>query len=184
MEKIEIYALMLTVFAGLATIMGSVFAITTKRQSTKMLAVSLGFSAGVMIYVSMAELFFKSTEYLVAGLGDFRGNLVTVLSFFGGIALIGLIDYIVPTAEGDIGNFDKSKTLRKMSILATIAIAIHNFPEGLVTFASTLSDVNLGVMIAVAIAIHNIPEGIATALPIYVATGSRKKAFILHLLTL
>ena len=183
MTATEFYALMLTVFAGLATVPGSIFAMFTKKTNTKLLACSLGFSAGVMIYVSMAELMVKSNDYLLNYHGDFIGNVISVCSFFGGIILIALIDYFIPSAEGDIGNTGQTVSLKRMGILTTAAIAIHNFPEGLVTFASTLSDINLGIMIAVAIAIHNIPEGIATALPIYFATGNRKKSFIISFIS-
>ena len=62
-------------------------------------------------------------------------------------------------------------------IYAAIAIAIHNFPEGIATFTAALTDSSLGIAVAVAIAIHNIPEGIAVSVPIYYATGDKKKAF-------
>ncbi|OQA23294.1 MAG: Zinc transporter ZupT [Actinobacteria bacterium ADurb.Bin346] len=59
-----------------------------------------------------------------------------------------------------------------------LGIAIHNFPEGMATFYSSLVDTKIGIAIAVAIAIHNIPEGLAVSVPIYKATGSRGKAFL------
>lgn len=181
MNNTEIYAFTLTLLAGLATLLGSLIALFAKRKNKKLLAGSLGFSAGVMIYVAMAELFIKSKDYLINANGEMKGNVYVAAAFFGGMIFIGLIDYLVPTDEGDIGNIENNKksSLRKMSILTTVAIAIHNFPEGMVTFASTLSDIKLGIMIAFAIAIHNIPEGIATALPIFFSSGNRKKAFIL-----
>ena len=74
-------------------------------------------------------------------------------------------------------------SLMRMGIFTALAIAIHNFPEGLATFAAALSDPTLGVAIAVAIAIHNIPEGVAVSIPIYYATGSRKKAFVYSFLS-
>lgn len=64
-----------------------------------------------------------------------------------------------------------------MGMFSALAIGIHNFPEGLATFTSALQDPTLGISIAVAIAIHNIPEGIAVSVPLYYATGSKKKAF-------
>ncbi len=177
------FALLLTVIAGLATGLGSVIALFAKTTNTKFLAGSLGFSAGVMIYVSMIEIFQKSRTYLSAYMGDVKGYYWTVISFFIGIVAIGLIDYFVPSAEGDIGNLKKkdshSVALERMGVMTALAIGIHNFPEGLATFTSTLKDPHLGVAIAVAIAIHNIPEGIATSVPIYYSTGSRKKAFII-----
>ena len=177
-----IFALSLTVLAGLATGAGSVIALFAKTSNTKFLAGSLGFSAGVMIYVSMIEIFQKARTYLSIAVGDKTGYYLAAASFFAGILFIGLIDYFVPSAEGDIGNLtekdNRSAALKRMGILSAIAIGIHNFPEGLATFTSALKDPHLGIAIAIAIAIHNIPEGIATSVPIYYSSGSRKKAFI------
>ncbi len=177
----EIYAFLLTLGAGLATAIGSIIALFAKQTNTKMLASSLGLSAGVMIYVSMVELYPKAFDYLCAAYGDAPGSIAATCSFFGGIVIIGLIDYLIPTAEGDIGNKDSSEGLKKMGIITALAIAIHNFPEGLVTFTSSIRDTGMGAMIAVAIAIHNIPEGISASIPIFYATGSRKKAFLTSL---
>lgn len=165
-----LFALSLTVLAGLATGVGSVIALFAKTTNTKFLAASLGFSAGVMIYVSMIEIFQKSRTYLSADFGDTWGYWLAAASFFGGIIFIGLIDYFVPSAEGDIGNLtekeSRSIALKRMGFMTALAIGIHNFPEGLATFTSALKDPHLGIAIAVAIAIHNIPEGIATSVPI------------------
>ena len=175
---------MLTLLAGLATGIGSVMAVFAKRTNTKFLAGSLGFSAGVMIYVSMTEIFKKSVNYLSDALGDIRGNYYAAASFFAGIILIWLIDWLVPSAEGDIGNINNTeKNLKRMGFMTALAIAIHNFPEGMATFTAALKDPHLGIAIAVAIAIHNIPEGIATSVPIYFSSGSRKKAFIVSFLS-
>ena len=177
-----IFALSLTVMAGLATGVGSVIALFAKTTNTKFLAGSLGFSAGVMIYVSMIEIFQKSRTYISAAAGDKMGYYLAVASFFAGIIFIGLIDYFVPSTEGDIGNLsekdNRSIALKRMGFMTALAIGIHNFPEGLATFTSALKDPHLGIAIAIAIAIHNIPEGIATSVPIYYSSGSRKKAFL------
>ena len=184
----------LTLFAGLSTGVGSALAFFAKRTNTKILTFALGFSAGVMIYVSFVEIFFKARECLVAELGDSRGYWLTVLSFFGGILLIGVIDKLVPSFENpheahraeemdmaagvDVAEHAaKFKKLYRMGVFMALAIAIHNFPEGLATFVAALKDIKLGLAIAIAIAIHNIPEGVAVSIPIYYATGSRKKAF-------
>ena len=184
-----IFALSLTIFAGLSTGIGSALAFFTKKTNATFLSAALGFSAGVMIYVSMVEIFPKAMDSLTEG---FNGDadmamLVTTLSFFGGIALIAIIDKLVPEGEnpheikdiGDMENVDpqSKKALLRMGLFSALAIAIHNFPEGLATFMSALQDPALGISIAVAIAIHNIPEGIAVSVPVYYATGDKKKAF-------
>ena len=178
----------LTLFAGLATGIGSALAFFTKRTNISFLSVALGFSAGVMIYVSMIEIFWKAKVALCAEWGEKGGYWATTAAFFGGIVVIGLIDKLVPSFENpheihesgemeDAGKAAEFKKLHRMGLFTALAIAIHNFPEGLATFAAALKDPGLGIAIAVAIAIHNIPEGIAVSVPIYYATGSRKKAF-------
>ncbi len=178
----------LTLFAGLATGIGSALAFFAKRTNTKFLSLALGFSAGVMIYVSFVEIFFKARDSLAEAYGLTKGTWLTVAAFFGGILLIGIIDKLVPSFENpheirgveEMGQekvSDKNQKLLRMGMFTALAIAIHNFPEGLATFAAALSDPALGISIAVAIAIHNIPEGISVSVPIYYATGSKKKAF-------
>lgn len=187
-------AFVLTLFAGLATGIGSLLAFTARPTNKKFLAVALGFSAGVMIYVSMIEIFVKAKESLVAEFGDTRGYLYTTIAFFVGMFLITLIDKFVPDFENPheahtvseldqpaeattAGKAMSAAKLHRMGLLSALAIGIHNFPEGLATFIAALKDPTLGVSIAVAIAIHNIPEGIAVSIPIYHSTGSRRKAF-------
>lgn len=179
-----LFAFGLTLFAGLATGVGSAMAFFAKSTNTKFLSVSLGFSAGVMIYVSFIEIFVKARDALEVALGPTRGYWWTTIAFFSGIMLIGIIDKMVPSFENPheikgVEDMDapQKRQLLRMGMFSALAIAIHNFPEGLATFTSALSDPTLGISIAVAIAIHNIPEGIAVSVPIYYATGSKKKAF-------
>lgn len=184
-------AFLLTLFAGLSTGIGSLIAFFAKKTNRKFLSISLGFSAGVMIYVSLIEIFQKAQTSLVGELGERWGSWATVLAFFGGIFLIALIDRVIPEeenpheAKGVLADNNeeenkeaKSKHLMRMGAFTALAIAIHNFPEGLATFVSALQDPSIAIPIVVAIAIHNIPEGIAVSVPIYQATGSRKKAFL------
>jgi len=202
----------LTLFAGLATGIGSALAFFTKQTNKKFLSLSLGFSAGVMIYVSFVEIFVKAKIFLVADLGIVKGTWVTVVSFFGGVLLIAVIDKLVPSFENphelkgveeiseitnledDLGKMEEDKkstgehdkvnhAMMRMGMFSALAIGIHNFPEGLATFIAALKDPSLGVPIAVAIAIHNIPEGIAVSVPIYFATGNKKKAFFYSFLS-
>jgi ZIP family zinc transporter len=184
----------LTVFAGLSTGIGSSIAFFVKGKNTKFLTFSMGFAAGVMIYVSFMELF----PHALHELGHKR--YLGVIAFFVGMLLVALIDKIVPhnenphefmteaekeEAEADVEALHHGekisekgkKRLMRVGLMTALALALHNFPEGLATFVSALNDVSLGITIAIAIALHNIPEGIAVSMPIYYATGSRSKAF-------
>lgn len=189
-----LFALGLTVFAGLATGVGSIMSFFSKKFNPNFLSGALGFSAGVMIYVSLIEIFVKAKDALTDTLGDPKGYIYTTVAFFVGIAVIALIDQLVPEVSNphEMKNLDseemqqdeqKKSRLLRMGLFSALAIAIHNFPEGLATFMGALTDPALGVSIAVAIAIHNIPEGIAVSVPIYYSTGSRKKAFWYSLLS-
>ena len=193
LEKV-LFALSITLLAGLSTGIGSLLAFVAKQTNTKLLSTSLGFSAGVMIYVSFVEIFVKAKEALVEELGDVKGYWITVLSFFAGIAFIAVIDKLVPDFENPheihkAEEMDKKelasqfRKLYRMGLFSAFAIAVHNFPEGIATFVSALKDPTLGIAIGFAIAIHNIPEGIAVAVPIFYSTGSRKKAFIYSFLS-
>lgn len=195
-------AFALTLFAGLSTGIGSLIALLAKRTNTRFLSVVLGFSAGVMIYVSMIEIFSEANTLLTQALGKPGGTWVTVAGFFGGMLIITLIDKLVPAADnphemrkveamsaGKAGPGPACECprhqghLMRLGLFTALAIGIHNFPEGIATFISSLKEPSLGITIAIAIAIHNIPEGIAVSVPIYYATGSHRKAFRWSLLS-
>jgi ZIP family zinc transporter len=177
-------AFALTLFAGLATGIGSALALLARRTNTRFLSAALGFSAGVMIYVSFVEILADARASLSADLGMRAGAWVAVLAFFGGIALTALIDRLVPAAENphEVHRVEEMHRrpdahLMRMGLLSAVAIALHNFPEGIATFVAALDHPKLGVSIATAVAIHNVPEGIAVAVPVFYATGSRARAF-------
>ncbi|MHB0997405.1 MAG: zinc transporter ZupT [Elusimicrobiales bacterium] len=213
-----VYALGLTLFAGMATGIGSLIAFAAKRSSYRFLSVSTGFSAGVMIYVSFVEIFYKGSAALVLAYGDKWGHWVNAGAFFAGMLFIGLIDNFIPSSEnphethseaeeaplhdphahvptarecheataagvpGAHEHIRKGKLMR-MGLFTALAIGIHNLPEGLATFLAALNDPALGAAIAVALALHNIPEGISVSVPIFYATGNRRKAFIYSFLS-
>ena len=184
MDNNILLAFLLTLLAGLSTGIGSLIAFLAKHTNKKFLSVSLGFSAGVMIYVSMIEIFFKAQDSMIAQLGTRGGSWATVASFFGGMLVIAIIDKVIPSEENphevrlvEEEEDTKPAKLMRMGLFTALAIAIHNFPEGLATFVSALQEPSVAIPVVVAIAIHNIPEGIAVSVPIYQATGSRKKAF-------
>ncbi len=191
-QQTVLIAFGLTLIAGLSTGIGSLIALTAKRTNTKFLCASLGFSAGVMLYVSFMEMLPVAKENLISNFGDRIGTLYLLLSFFGGIALIALIDFLIPKTGNphevhgveDMGKTDKNeKSLHRVGIVVALSLAIHNFPEGIATFTSALEGLTVAVPITIAIAIHNIPEGIAVSVPVYHATGNKRKAFWLSFLS-
>ncbi len=179
------YALLLTSFAGLSTGIGSLIAFFAHKTNKSLLAFSLGLSAGVMVYISFVELFAHSQERLVGVYGQQLGVIYTVLSFFVGIGIIAAIDLFIPSYENphelrkveDMDSAEGRSRLKRMGLFTALAIALHNFPEGIATFMTAYEEPSLGLAVAVAVAIHNIPEGIAVSIPIFYATESRTKSF-------
>jgi len=191
-----LFAFLLTIIAGLSTIVGALIVFFAKKTNTKFLAVSLGFSAGVMIYISLVEILGASMEKLQGELGERQGMLFAIIAFFSGIAIIALIDKLIPSNSDphdiveisefepkDINNSENKAKLLRTGLFTALAVTIHNFPEGLMTFIAALQDPSIAIPIVFAIAIHNIPEGIAVAAPVYYSTGSKKKAFVVTALS-
>ena len=181
-------AFLLTALAGLSTGIGSAIAFFAKKTNAGFLSVSLGFSAGVMVYVSMVEIFFKAKEALQRAMGEKKGAAVTVAAFFAGMLLVGLTDRLIPKkdnphefhqdGQAEASPQNGKHALMRTGVFTALAIAIHNFPEGLATFVSAMQEPSLAIPTVVAIAIHNIPEGIAVSVPVFYATGSKKKALL------
>lgn len=178
----------LTMIAGLSTGLGSILAFFTKRSNNKALSGALGLSAGVMIYISFMEMMPQSLHLLSQVNTERDATIYMLLSFFAGIFLIWGIDILIPEDENPhemhkVEEVEDKTGLKRTGVMLALAIGIHNFPEGLATFASALTNMDLAIPIVIAIAIHNIPEGIAVSVPIYHATGNRKKAFWYSLLS-
>ena len=189
-----ISARILTLIAGAATGIGGALVLFKKKISSDFLAGALGLSAGVMIFISMAEMFPESQE-MIAGTGLTHGEAFVLVAFFVGMGLITLIDFAIPEYEnpheapglsldsktaavGVLEHTGNEKAMHRLGLLSALAIAVHNFPEGIATFIGALNDPEMGAGITFAIAIHNIPEGIAVARPIYYATKSKGKALL------
>ena len=189
-----LFAFLLTLFAGLSTSVGAVLAFFSKEKNYTILSLGMGFSAGVMIYVSFIEILQKSTDSFTTIFNNpVLGESIALLCFFLGIGFSALIDKLIPEdvnphepktnkelqelKPDNKNSVLKSSSLKRTGIFTALAIGIHNFPEGFATFISSIEDIAIGIPIALAIAIHNIPEGMAVSLPIYHATGEKKKAF-------
>jgi len=176
-------ALVLSLLAGLATAVGGAVVFARRRPTPGFLAAALGFSAGVMLYVSFVELLGLAQDTLVEHFGD-AGAWWTILGFFGGIGLIALIDRLVPSSinphehgGGDERGDRVRARMMRTGVLTTGAIALHNFPEGFAVFLAATQESSIAVPVVMAVAIHNIPEGIAVAVPVAYATGSRWVGF-------
>jgi len=185
-----ILGLLLSLFAGLATAVGSLLAISVKEFKKKYLTLALGVSGGVMVYISFMELM----PHAVSVIGD----LYAVICLFVGFIVMFIVDVLIPEQDNphqfdNINYGDKhllldeekrtarESQLKRAGLMAALAIGIHNFPEGIATFVATLENPQWGIMIAIAVAIHNIPEGIAVSMPILYATKDKKKAFLIGL---
>ena len=177
MSHAEIFALVLSFLAGSATLVGGMLAFVIKKKDLALLSVGLGFSAGVMIYVSFMELFPQASASLQRMYGVKGGLWTCTAIFFVGIMLAWGIDTLLPSHHVKVHTLSPQDKLKRLGLFTAIALAIHNFPEGLTTFMAALREPVLGVSVGVAVAIHNIPEGVAVALPVFHATNSRLKAF-------
>jgi len=194
-ENSVLAALAMTLFAGLSTGLGSLIAFFSKQSNLRFLSWATGFSGGVMLYVSFVEILPKATSALEAARGANGAEWIATAALFGGMILTFAIDQIIPHAD----NPHESRTaqelacvgelcpipaeeerpmahLERTGVFTALAVGVHNFPEGMVTFLAALADPALGASVAVAIALHNIPEGISVSVPIFYATGDRRRA--------
>ncbi|MDH7516662.1 MAG: zinc transporter ZupT [Bacteroidota bacterium] len=186
------FAFLVTILAGTATGIGSAVAYFAKRTNFRFLSIGLGFSGGVMLFVSFTEILPEVQQSLVPLYGQSGSAWTATAFFFVGIVIMLIIDRLIPEYENphelpiksviesyqaDYDSVPIHPRLMRMGLVSAAAIAIHNFPEGIATFLSSIESPRLGVAIGIAIAIHNIPEGIAVSVPIYYATGNKRKAF-------
>lgn len=182
-------AVVVTLLAGLSTVIGGWLGTRTRVLRRDVLAAALAFAAGIMIAISVVEI----APSAVSSLGEVVGEREAWL-WVGGALLLGvtavvLIDrgiphHINPAEIGGGEQLDQiqagvvdARLLRSGIFLAAV-VALHNLPEGLATFVSTLQEPAGGITLAVAIAIHNVPEGLAVAAPIYAATRSKVQAML------
>lgn len=199
-------ALGITVAAGLATVIGSFLVVFAERTNTRLLAFALAFAAGAMVYVSLVEIFVKAQLAFEDLYAPKTAYAYATLTFFAGVLLLVLIDRMVPNPHAGMdkrvidpeiahtgpalaivppvtGPAAEDALVKRVGLLAALAITAHNLPEGLATFFATLDNPTVGMPLALAIAIHNIPEGVSIAVPIYYATGSKQGAIIATLLS-
>lgn len=163
---------LISLFAGLSTIIGYFFIYAKPRNIPKFIGVSLSFSASIMLLISVLELIPDGFFFLKSKYNLFLAILMLIL-----MILIGYGINISINKKISEKGFNSSN-LYRVGILSMIALLIHNLPEGILTFLSSSVNINLGLKMSIAIMLHNIPEGIAIAVPIYYGSGSKSKAFI------
>lgn len=182
-------ALAVTTAAGLATGFGSLLVFASKAPNARLLAFGLAFAGGAMVFVSLSEILNKSVFAFSTSYGPKLGFTYGTFAFLAGVAMIVLIDRLVPNPHERLEVDDpffkqhNAEYIKRVGLLTAFAITAHNFPEGLATFFATLENPAVGLPLAFAIAIHNIPEGIAIAVPVYYATGNKTYAFVACLLS-
>lgn len=164
--------LLLTILAGGATFVGAIFGVLGQKPSNRVLAFALGFAAGIMLLISLMEMLPAALH--AEDMSPVLGYGMFMLGLLGYFAMDRLLPHQHPQ---DLMAVNRRPTnLKRTAILLTLGISLHNFPEGIATFVTASSDMELGLGIALAVAIHNIPEGLAVAGPMYAATGSKAKA--------
>ncbi|PSD38839.1 zinc transporter ZupT [Acinetobacter radioresistens] len=180
MQQEVLTAFLVTLLAGLATVIGGALVLFFRQPSFRFLSFGLAFSAGAMVYVSLTEILNKSIASFSGAFDPKTGYALGTFSLLLGIILVLLLDHFIPNPhesveKGTEHGLDQQQLMRT-GLLTLFAITAHNLPEGLATFFATLESPTLGAPLAVAIAIHNIPEGVAIALPVYIATQNKKLA--------
>lgn len=170
MQKI-IIPLILSTLAGLSTLIGAItiFFKIKKKNLNKFISFCLSFSIAIMISISILDLIPTSFFEIVNFYGIGKTLIILLIAFI--ISYI-IITYLSSLVEKESKGID----LYKLGILNMIVLILHNLPEGIATFLSSYHSIDLGLRLSIAIMLHNIPEGISIAVPIYYATGSRKKA--------
>jgi len=182
-------ALAVTLAAGLATALGSLLVLFSRRPNPRLLAFGLAFAGGAMVYVSLTEILNKSIDSFTQAYDPRLGFTYGTIAFLLGMVVIVLIDHLIPnpheTLDTQEPTFrdDNKSYIKRVGLLTAVAITAHNFPEGLATFFATLESPSVGMPLAFAIAIHNVPEGIAIAVPVYFATQKKSYAFLASLLS-
>lgn len=189
MDNKYLIAIILTLLAGMSTVLGGFLTFFVRRDNMKALSIGLGFSAGVMIYVSLTAIMLDAQQMLGMSFSAHTSSVISFFAFFAGIAVATLIDYFIPDhIETDLFSSPaecdhRIHKIKRAGLITAVAVAVHNFPEGMATFLVSSQDVTLGIPVAIAISIHNIPEGIAIALPIFHASGQKRQAIFYSFLS-
>ena len=171
--------LLISSIAGLSTVLGSVviFKKWKREQINKFITFCLSLSLIIMIGISITELIPEASLSILIRYKLVKGIFLAVVVFAIGIFSVYFLNRKIEKSSGS------DLDLYRLGILSMLALMLHNLPEGIVTFLSSYQNMELGFKISLAIMLHNIPEGISIAVPIYYATGSKKKAVFMTFLS-
>lgn len=173
--------------AAASTMLGALSVFNAKESNPRLLSFGLAFAGGAMVYISLVEIIVKSQNAFLQTMPDKQAYTAATIAFFAGVGLIVLIDRLIPNPHNELTHDHGPKAdtgqLKRVGLLAALAITVHNFPEGMATFFAALDDPVVGVPLAVAIAVHNIPEGVSIAIPVYYATGNKRLTIMACLLS-
>lgn len=194
MELNILVAILLTAAAGLATGIGGLLPCLSRGDNRRSLSLALGLAAGVLLYISFADLMPEAISHLSEVTTSAWAKFWAITAFTAGVALIALTERLLPDAAHNhqlvsgnnsagaascarIGNNPQiDRHLKRSGIMLAIAVSIHNVPEGIATFVTAMNGWQTALPLVAAIAIHNIPVGMAVSVPIFQATGSRRQA--------
>lgn len=171
--------LILSAAAGGATVIGALLAVVVRRPKASLLTLALGFSAGVMLSVSLLDLLPDAIGVLLFEMPGLAGAAVVVFSCAAGMLCSQLLDSVLPQSFERTEYKNREQRLLRLGIFSMLALMLHNLPEGMAVFLSASRDVKMGLKLCWAIALHNIPEGLSIAMPIYAAQGRRAPAVLL-----
>ena len=167
---------------GGSTIIGAIIGFFVKRVSDKVNDMIMGFAAGVMLAAAVNGLIAPAFELV-----EQRQLIIPVVGIFTGAIFLNVLNRVIPYLN-KLAPIEKEEALnnRKLSraFLFVLAVAIHNFPEGMaagVSFGN--DDITAAITVAIGIALQNVPEGIVTVAPLLMAGVGSGKAFIIATIT-
>ena len=171
-----IYAFLISFLACISTLLGCLLIFIKVKNINKFLSISLSFSASVMILISIFDLI-PASFFSLFFKYQYIGLIISIIAFIFGVFIIKISNKLIGSLE------EKGSSLYKLGIISAITLVLHNIPEGIITFLTSGTDLNLGIKIAIAITLHNIPEGICIAVPIYYSTKKKGRAILTTLIS-
>ncbi len=148
-------ALFITFLLGFFIIIGVIIAFFLKKQQ-KVLDFIFAFALSILTMLILVDLLGHTIEHL-----GIKHIYLFILFTCLGLLIFKIIDDFVPEHEDNkMTKKEEKKNIVHIGLLATIALIIHNFVEGMAIYLTSTNDINLGIMMALGVGLHNIPLGI------------------------